>query len=56
MAGILPSAGPAPAANVLRVTPARTFPQLLAQRLQHDPGQPLLTSYDETPVSAPSSR
>jgi len=47
MPGILSSAGPSSAANVLRVTPARTFPQLLAQRLQHDPGQPFLTSYDE---------
>ena len=33
---------------MLRVTPARTFPQLLAQRLQRDPGQPLVTAYDET--------
>jgi len=33
---------------VLRVILARTFPQLLAERLQHDPGQPFLTSYDES--------
>ena len=48
MAGILSSAGETSATNVLRVTIARTFPQLLAQRLQNDPGQPFLTSYDET--------
>ena len=48
MAGILSSAGPTSTTNLLRVTPARTFPQLLAQRLRHDPGQPLLTAYDET--------
>ena len=27
---------------------ARTFPDLLAQRLQSDPGQPFLTAYDES--------
>ena len=27
--------------------PPRTFPELLASRLQHDPGQPLVTAYDE---------
>jgi len=48
MAGILSSAGAPSAANLLQMTPARTFPQLLAQRLQHDPGQPFITSYDET--------
>jgi uncharacterized protein (TIGR03089 family) len=48
MAGILSSADLTSAANLLRVTPARTFPRLLTQRLQHDPGQPFLTSYDET--------
>ncbi len=30
------------------VTLPRTFPELLAARLQHDPGQPLLTAYDDT--------
>ena len=30
------------------VTPPRTFPELLAARLQADPGQPLLTAYDDT--------
>jgi uncharacterized protein (TIGR03089 family) len=48
MAGILSSDGASSTASVLRVTSARTFPQLLAQRLQHDPGQPLVTAYDET--------
>ena len=33
---------------MLRVTLARTFPRLLAQRLQSDPGQPFLTAYDES--------
>ena len=33
---------------MLRVTFARTFPQLLARRLQSDPGQPFLTAYDDT--------
>jgi uncharacterized protein (TIGR03089 family) len=28
--------------------PPRTFPQLLAARLQGDPGQPLVTAYDDT--------
>ena len=28
--------------------PPRTFPELLAARLQVDPGQPLVTAYDET--------
>src|SRR3954470_12716319 len=27
--------------------PARTFPDLLAARLQGDPGQPLITAYDD---------
>jgi uncharacterized protein (TIGR03089 family) len=27
--------------------PPRTFPELLASRLRHDPGRPLLTAYDE---------
>ena len=28
--------------------PPRTFPELLAARLQGDPGQPLVTAYDDT--------
>jgi uncharacterized protein (TIGR03089 family) len=28
--------------------PPRTFPELLAARLQDDPGQPLVTAYDDT--------
>src|SRR5436190_19387991 len=28
--------------------PARTFPELLAARLADDPGQPLVTAYDDT--------
>src|SRR5213076_3247234 len=27
--------------------PARTFPELIAARLQGDPGQPLVTAYDD---------
>lgn len=32
----------------IRGTPARTFPELLATRLRTDPGQPLVTAYDDT--------
>ncbi len=31
-----------------RVNPPRTFPDLLAARLRTDPGQPLVTAYDDT--------
>ena len=31
-----------------RVNPPRTFPDLLAHRLRSDPGQPLVTAYDDT--------
>ena len=33
---------------MLRVNPPRTFPDLLAHRLRSDPGQPLVTAYDDT--------
>jgi uncharacterized protein (TIGR03089 family) len=51
MAQILPSAPTGRSrdstATVTRVTPSRTFPELLATRLQTDPGQPLVTAYDD---------
>jgi uncharacterized protein (TIGR03089 family) len=47
MARILPSAGAATATTVPGVSTPRTFPDLLSRRLRHDPGQPLVTAYDD---------
>jgi uncharacterized protein (TIGR03089 family) len=52
MARILPSGGFTAGATVPQMSsPAklpRTFPELLAARLRGDPGQPLVTAYDDT--------
>ena len=49
MAGILSSGRPGGGGtSLLWMIHASTFPDLLAQRLQSDPGQPFLTAYDES--------
>ncbi|MCZ4497673.1 MAG: hypothetical protein JWQ74_226, partial [Marmoricola sp.] len=38
---------PACATTVVRMSRPRTFPELISRRLRDDPGQPLLTAYDD---------
>jgi uncharacterized protein (TIGR03089 family) len=47
MARILPSQKSASATNLTQVVTPRTFPALVGKRLQTDPGQPLITAYDD---------